>query len=103
MVIVSEIGGMNIVQGKPKYSEKIWLSATFSTTNPTSLDPVLNPGHRGEKPATNRLIYGAAISRYISRHDLYERQKSFIRSLVPRNFTMLAVFLNAPCVTKLNQ
>jgi hypothetical protein len=28
--------------------------------NPTCLDPVLNPGRRGEKPATNRLSYGAA-------------------------------------------
>jgi hypothetical protein len=32
-----EIGGMKIVQGKPKYSEKkkICPSATLSTTNPT--------------------------------------------------------------------
>jgi hypothetical protein len=29
--------------------------------NPTCLDPVLNPGRRGGKPATNRLSYGAAI------------------------------------------
>jgi hypothetical protein len=47
-------------QGKPKYSEKTCSSATLSTTNPTWLDPGLNPGRRGEKPATNRLRYGAA-------------------------------------------
>jgi hypothetical protein len=29
--------------------------------NPTSPDPVLNPSRRGGKPATNRLIYGAAL------------------------------------------
>jgi hypothetical protein len=29
--------------------------------NPTRPDPVLNPGCRSEKPATNRLSYGAAI------------------------------------------
>jgi hypothetical protein len=46
-------------QGKPKYSEKTCLSGTLSTTNPTWLDPGLNPGRRGGKPATNRLIYGA--------------------------------------------
>jgi hypothetical protein len=29
--------------------------------NPTLPDPGLNPGHRGGKPATNRLSYGAAF------------------------------------------
>jgi hypothetical protein len=29
--------------------------------NPTWPDPVLNPGRRGKKPATNRLSYGAAL------------------------------------------
>jgi hypothetical protein len=47
-------------QVKPKYSEKTCPSATLSTTNPTCLDPVMNPGRRGGKPATNRLSYGAA-------------------------------------------
>jgi hypothetical protein len=48
-------------QGKPKYSEKTRPSATLSTTNPTRLDPVFNPGRRGGKPATNRLSYGEAF------------------------------------------
>jgi hypothetical protein len=30
-----EIGGMKIVQGKPRHSEKTCPSATLSTTNPT--------------------------------------------------------------------
>jgi hypothetical protein len=46
-------------QGKHKYSEKTCPSATLSTTNPTWLDPGLNPGRRCGKPATNRLSYGA--------------------------------------------
>jgi hypothetical protein len=46
-------------QGNPKYSEKTCPSATLSTTNPTRLDPGLNSGRRGGKPATNRLSYGA--------------------------------------------
>jgi hypothetical protein len=29
--------------------------------NPTWLDPGLNPGRPGGKPATNRLSYGAAL------------------------------------------
>jgi hypothetical protein len=33
----------------------------LSTTNPTWLDPGLNPGLRGGKPAINRLSYGAAF------------------------------------------
>jgi hypothetical protein len=51
-----EFGGMKIGRGKPKYSEKTCPSTTLSTTNPTWPDP----GLRGGKPATNRLIYGAA-------------------------------------------
>jgi hypothetical protein len=45
-------------QGKSKYSEKTWPSATLSTTNPTWPDLGSNPGSRGGKPATNRLSYG---------------------------------------------
>jgi hypothetical protein len=33
----------------------------FVTTNPTCLNPVLNPGCLGGKPAANRLSYGAAL------------------------------------------
>jgi hypothetical protein len=36
-------------------------SATLSTTNPTYLDPGLNAGRRGGKPATYSLSYGAAF------------------------------------------
>jgi hypothetical protein len=51
---------------KPKFSEKTCPSATFvhhhfcPSQNPTWPEPGLNPGRRGGKPATNRLIYGAA-------------------------------------------
>jgi hypothetical protein len=37
--------------------------------NPTWPDPDLNPGRRGEKPATNRLSYGAAKA-YIGKNAL---------------------------------
>jgi hypothetical protein len=47
-------------QGKPKYSEETYLSATLSTTNTIWPDPGANPGRRGGRPATNRLSYGAA-------------------------------------------
>jgi hypothetical protein len=47
-------------QGKPKYSEKTYPSASLSTTNPTWPDPGSNPGRRSGKPVTNRLNYGAA-------------------------------------------
>jgi hypothetical protein len=45
-------------QGKPKYSEKTYPSATLSTTNPTWPDPRSNTGRLGGKPATNHLSYG---------------------------------------------
>jgi hypothetical protein len=37
-------------------------SATLSTTHPTWTDPGFNLGLRGERPATNRLSHGTAIS-----------------------------------------
>jgi hypothetical protein len=42
-------------------------SAILSTTNPTWTDPGLNPGLRGETPATNRLSHGTAMYPYIRR------------------------------------
>jgi hypothetical protein len=48
-------------QGKPKYSEKTYPTFTLSTTNPTWPDLCLTPGHRGGKPAINRLSYGTAV------------------------------------------
>jgi hypothetical protein len=39
-------------------------SATSSTTNPTWLDPGLNPSRRDGKPATNHLNRGAAEKRH---------------------------------------
>jgi hypothetical protein len=47
-------------QGKPKYSERTFRSATLSITNTTWPDLGLNPGRRGGNPATNRLSYGTA-------------------------------------------
>jgi hypothetical protein len=50
-------------QGKRRYSEKTCPSTTLSTTNPTWPDPGSNPGRRGAKPLTNRLVCGAAQCR----------------------------------------
>jgi hypothetical protein len=47
-------------QGKPKYSEKICLSATLSTSNPTWPDVGSNLGRHGGKPVTKCLSYGTA-------------------------------------------
>jgi hypothetical protein len=54
-----KIGGMMIWQGKSKYSEKTYPSATLSTTNRTCYQEA-NPGGHGGKPTTNRLSYGTA-------------------------------------------
>jgi hypothetical protein len=37
-------------------------SATLSTINPTWTGPGSNPGLRGERPATNHLSHGTALS-----------------------------------------
>jgi hypothetical protein len=47
-------------QGKPKYSEKTYSSATLFTKNPTWSDLGSNPGRRGGKQVTNSLSYGTA-------------------------------------------
>jgi hypothetical protein len=47
----------NAWQGKRKFSEKTCSSAALSTTNPTWPDQGSNPGHRGGKPATNRISF----------------------------------------------
>jgi hypothetical protein len=54
-----EIGGM-FGRGN-RSTEKTCPSASLSTTNPTCCPDAI-PGHRGEKPATNRLSYGTANS-----------------------------------------
>jgi hypothetical protein len=40
-------------------------SATLSTTNPAWIDPVANPGLRGERPATNDLSHVTALVRVL--------------------------------------
>jgi hypothetical protein len=53
-------------QGKPKYSDEICPTATFSATNPTWSDLGSNPGLRARwKPATNRLSYGTTTESYL--------------------------------------
>jgi hypothetical protein len=54
-------------QGKQKYSDKTYPSATLSSTNPTWPDLATNPGRRGGKPATNRLSYGTALFLHLNR------------------------------------
>jgi hypothetical protein len=51
-----------IDRGKPTIRRQTCPSATLSTTNVTWTDPGSNPGLRGERPATNRLSHGTALS-----------------------------------------
>ena len=44
-------------RGKPKYSEEICSNANLPTKYRTGTDLGLNPGFRGEMPATCRLRY----------------------------------------------
>jgi hypothetical protein len=51
-------------RGKPKKSqEKTCPSTTLFSTNATWTDPGMNPGLRGERPATNRLSYGTTTTK----------------------------------------
>jgi hypothetical protein len=50
--------GMILTGKTEELGEKTCPSATLSTTNPTWIDPGVNPELRGERPATNRLNHG---------------------------------------------
>jgi hypothetical protein len=54
------ISGMNVWQGKQKYSEATCPSAALSTTGPTALKWGSNRVRPCGKPATNRPSYGTA-------------------------------------------
>jgi hypothetical protein len=58
MVIVEKFVQWSLA-GETKVLGENLPQPTLSTTNPTWLDPSLNPGRRGGKPATNSLSYGA--------------------------------------------
>jgi hypothetical protein len=49
-----------IWQGKSKYAEKTYPSATLSTTKSHMTTRSRTPDRSGGKPATNRLSYGTA-------------------------------------------
>jgi hypothetical protein len=81
MVIVKKLMEWRL-EGKPKYSEKTCPRATFSITNPTWLDP----GRRGEKPATNRFSYGAVHSVALIRKRTIETERPPLVGEVSANF-----------------
>jgi hypothetical protein len=58
MIRVLESDGEMILTGENRRTRrKTYPSAALSTTNPTWIDPVTNPGLRGERPATNDLSH----------------------------------------------
>jgi hypothetical protein len=56
-----EIGGMKIGRGNRSTRRKPAPAPLCPPQIPHDLDPGLNTGHRGGKPATNRLSDGAAM------------------------------------------
>jgi hypothetical protein len=57
-------GGMNLTGENGSTRRKTCPRATLSTTNPTWTNPGSNPGFRGDRPATNRLSHGTALSAF---------------------------------------
>jgi hypothetical protein len=53
-------GGMILTGENRRNLRKTCPSATLSTTNPTWIEPVANPGLRRERPATNHLSHATA-------------------------------------------
>jgi hypothetical protein len=63
MSLESDGGLIRILTGENRRTRrKTRSSAILSTTNPTWIDPGANPGLRGERPATNDLSHGTALS-----------------------------------------
>jgi hypothetical protein len=60
------IDGINEWQRKLKYSEKTCPSADLSKKDSKGFNPGSNPGHSGNKPATNLMAYSTAVSLYSS-------------------------------------
>jgi hypothetical protein len=61
-------GGMILTGENQRTRRKTCPTVTLSTTNPTWIDLVANPGLRGERPATNDLNHGTALYRYNATH-----------------------------------
>jgi hypothetical protein len=55
-----------IDRGNRRTQRKNCPSATLSTTNPTWIDPGTNPGLRCERPSTNDLSHGSALSELLA-------------------------------------
>jgi hypothetical protein len=70
-----EADGMMRIGREIKYSEETCPSAALFTTNPKWITLGSNPGHHGEKPATNRLNQGTA-SVAMSLHNLTLKESS---------------------------
>jgi hypothetical protein len=79
-------GGMLLTRENRRTRRKTCPSATLSTTNPIWIEPGANPGHRGERPATNDLSHGTAIFCCFSPNRLswltFSSQKNTGKSLI---------------------
>jgi hypothetical protein len=60
MVIVEKLVEQRLAGEAEVLGENLPQRHFCPSQNPTWLDPSLNPGRRGGKPATNRLSFGAA-------------------------------------------
>jgi hypothetical protein len=64
-MISGAIGGIKIGTGNRSTQRKPAPAPLCPPQNPTWPDPGSNPDHRGGKPVTNRLSYGAAPSLHL--------------------------------------
>jgi hypothetical protein len=85
-------GGMILTGENRRTRRKTCPSATLSATNPTWIDPGVNPGLRGERPATNDLNHGTVVRMIIFFHECTK----FLLKLSPEIFIKASVEVFVP-------
>jgi hypothetical protein len=94
-------GGMILTGKNRRTRTETCPSATSSTTNPTWTYPEVNPSLRGDRPGTNRLSHGMALSGcLLPRVTQYETVGGKIHRASVRPADQIATFVHREFVTK---